>query len=103
MHGLMPCSGRSRSIPRLTCPSCLKASRWPEVGAGCVQRSSSEMGDDWSCLWPTPIQTLVSDLLICGILMWHRVRGFGFAGERVDKSQAGARIGELGRVEMFQQ
>ena len=46
---------------------------------------------------------VASDLLICGILMWHRVRRFGFAGERVDESQVGARIGELGRVEMFQQ
>ena len=47
---------------------------------------------------------LGSDLLmICGILMWSRVRGLSFAGDRVDESQAGAGIGELGRVEMFQQ
>ena len=49
------------------------------------------------------MNSAASDLLICGILLWNRVRGLGFAGERVDKSQAGARIGELGRVEMFQQ
>ncbi len=44
-----------------------------------------------------------SDLLICGILIWSQVRGFGLAGDRVDESQVGARIGELGRVEMLQQ
>jgi len=35
--------------------------------------------------------------------MWSQVRRFGLAGDRVDKSQVGARIGELGRVEMLQQ
>ena len=35
--------------------------------------------------------------------MWNRVRGFGFAGDRVHELQLGAGIGELGRVEMFQQ
>jgi len=35
--------------------------------------------------------------------MWSQVRVFGFAGDRVDKLQAGAGIGELGRVELFQQ
>ena len=47
--------------------------------------------------------TTTSDLLICGILLWNRVRGFGFAGDRVHELQLGAGIGELGRVEMFQQ
>src|SRR5271157_1629491 len=45
----------------------------------------------------------ISDLLICGILMWGQVRRFGLTGDRVDESQIGARIGELGRVKMFQQ
>src|SRR5208337_83341 len=44
-----------------------------------------------------------SDLLICGILMWGQVGRFGLTGDRVDESQIGAGIGELGRVEMFQQ
>jgi hypothetical protein len=35
--------------------------------------------------------------------MWSQIRGFGLAGDRVDQSQMGARIGELGRVEMSQQ
>ena len=43
------------------------------------------------------------DLLICGILMWGQVGRFGLTGDRVDESQIGAGIGELGRVEMFQQ
>ena len=47
--------------------------------------------------------TRVSDLLICGILMWGQVGRFGLTGDRVDESQIGAGIGELGRVEMFQQ
>src|SRR5271157_3081720 len=44
-----------------------------------------------------------SDLLICGILMWNQVRRFDLTGDRVDEAQIGARIGELGRVEMLQQ
>src|SRR5271157_5025739 len=51
----------------------------------------------------TPFWNRLSDLLICGILLWNRVRGFGFAGDRVHELQLGAGIGELGRVEMFQQ
>ena len=45
----------------------------------------------------------VSDLLICGILMWGQVRDFGLPGDRVDERQIGVQIGELGGVEMFQQ
>src|SRR5271157_2394160 len=52
---------------------------------------------------PTTTANGVSDLLICGILLWNRVRGFGFAGDRVHELQLGAGIGELGRVEMLQQ
>src|SRR5882724_3198526 len=44
-----------------------------------------------------------SDLLICGILMWGQLGGFGFASDRVDQSQLGAGIGVLRRVEMVQQ
>ena len=44
-----------------------------------------------------------SDLLICRILMWGQVGRFGLTGDRVDESQIGDGIGELGRVEMFQQ
>src|SRR5271157_2116625 len=46
---------------------------------------------------------LGSDLLTCGILMWGRTWALGLAGDRVDESQLGARIGELGRVEVLQQ
>ena len=35
--------------------------------------------------------------------MWGQVGRFGLTGDRVDESQIGAGIGELGRVEMFQQ
>ena len=45
----------------------------------------------------------VSDLLIRGILIWDRDRGFGLAADRVHESQIGARICELGRVEVLQQ
>src|SRR5271157_4228992 len=45
---------------------------------------------------------LGSDLLTCGILMWGRTWALGLAGDRVDESQLGARIGELGRVEVLQ-
>jgi hypothetical protein len=41
-----------------------------------------------------------SELLICGILVWSQVRRFGLTSDRVDESQIGARIGELGCVEM---
>src|SRR5271157_98987 len=44
-----------------------------------------------------------SDLLTCGILMWGRTWALGLASDRVDESQLGARIGELGRVEVLQQ
>src|SRR5208337_1097770 len=32
---------------------------------------------------PCPAPPIDSDLLICGILLWNRVRDFGFAGDRV--------------------
>ena len=35
--------------------------------------------------------------------MWGRTWALGLAGDRVDESQLGARIGELGRVEVLQQ
>ena len=44
-----------------------------------------------------------SDLLICGILRWGRVRAVGLTGNRVDKSQVRARIHELGRIKLYQQ
>jgi len=37
---------------------------------------------------------IASDLLICGILLWNRVRGLGFAGDRVHELQLGAGIDE---------
>ena len=54
-------------------------------------------------LFQSDITSMVSDLLICGILMWSRFWRFGLTGDRVNESQIGARIGELGRVEVFQQ
>ncbi len=35
--------------------------------------------------------------------MWGQTWALGLAGDRVDESQLGARIGELGRVEVLQQ
>ena len=35
--------------------------------------------------------------------MWGRTWALSLAGDRVDESQLGARIGELGRVEVLQQ
>ena len=32
-----------------------------------------------------PRRSQGSDLLICGILIWGQVQGFGFAGERVNE------------------
>ena len=58
-------------------------------------------GQPGAVRWPG--RKIGPDLLICGILMWGQVGRFGLTGDRVDESQIGAGIGELGRVEMFQQ
>src|SRR5271157_1762126 len=87
----------------------LTATRFAPIGSQRKAWSSIDPGP-WSSFpaWKFPAGKRVrcvpaSDLLTCGILMWGRTWALGLASDRVDESQLGARIGELGRVEVLQQ